>query len=190
MPRYKETGGIARAEDYLRGVALVDEAFTDNSDTVRAIINLSWHYPWLGFKDNKSHITEEDYEVWKRQLYNHIRSLIRKGVFVVTGAGNGNAKGYPAFFGVSGTELEIPEVLVVGGADPRTGEKAKTSFWDPSVNIPHIYAPGTDVIAAQGDKAKWTREGLGLRKKGGYKVSDGTSDGKSKLPKSIFVQIN
>ncbi|KAK2787714.1 hypothetical protein FQN53_004737 [Emmonsiellopsis sp. PD_33] len=176
VPRRKQSGSGGTPDDYLRGVALVNDAFTGDSGTVRAILNLSWRYNLQLFKQGAPEATNQDFEVWKERLHVHITSLIRKGVFVVTGSGNGYP-GYPGLFGSSKDDKNIPELLVVGAANPVTGKRGTTSFFEPSIGIPHIYGPGEDVIAPDGNKATWRRPIFPDR--GTYKVSTGTSDATS-----------
>ncbi|KAK2799489.1 hypothetical protein FQN50_008461 [Emmonsiellopsis sp. PD_5] len=176
VPRRKQNGSGGTPDDYLRGVAMVNDAFTGDSGTVRAILNLSWRYNLALFKQGAPEATDQDFEVWKERLHVHITSLIRKGVFVVTGSGNGYP-GYPGLFGSSKDERQIPELLVVGAANPVTGKRGSTSFFEPSIGIPHIYGPGESVIAPDGNKATWRRPIFPDR--GTYKVSTGTSDATS-----------
>ncbi|KAK2763346.1 hypothetical protein FQN54_009982 [Arachnomyces sp. PD_36] len=175
MPRMKKSGRGAGPEYWLRGVSIVGDQFTDNSETVRAIINLSFHYSLEKFQGGQPGATEEAYDVWTRRLNAHITSLIQKGVFVVTGSGNGEFRGYPALFGGMGLQLQIPEILVVG-AVRANGNAWIQSYMNPGLQIPHISAPGERVVAAQGDKAKWEKSRFLNKPEGTYKISDGTSD--------------
>lgn len=89
MPRKYQTGAGASPQNFLEGVYAVDDAITENSRETQAILSLSWYYDFQGYSAQVGeHLTESAYEIWKFRLYSVLKSLIRKGVFVVTGTGN------------------------------------------------------------------------------------------------------
>ena len=84
MPRRSVDGGNYHAEDWLRGVTMINERITEKTDVTQAIVCLSWLYS-IGLFDNRG---PEFREEWKRELANAITELSEKGVLVVTGSGN------------------------------------------------------------------------------------------------------
>lgn len=87
VPRIKPQGGGASPEHYLEAVAMADSAFTGDSGETRAILSLSWVYSSDIFMVGEF-LTRPIFELWKLRLYKILKSLVRKGVFVVTGSGN------------------------------------------------------------------------------------------------------
>ncbi|PGH04870.1 hypothetical protein AJ79_06955 [Helicocarpus griseus UAMH5409] len=149
VPRRDEKGGGATPEDYLQGVSLVNDLFTDSSQTVRAILNLSWRYDFGLFKQGVvDGITNEDFEVWTLRLHALITALIQK-----------------ASLWFLGQEIHFPDTLVYS--------MFTSSFFHPDWNIPHIYAPGGHTLGPNGNKTTWHRTLLPNRAT--YKVSQGTS---------------
>lgn len=146
-------------------------------------------------------------------MHGILTGLIEKGIFLVTGAGNGAAVSssstwrsrandvkmqintLPATFSSELTkdfDLSIPELLVVGAAHPDKGNRWWMSGQPPNTAdaIPHIYAPGANLLVANGNRDEWPEtsqsEGTNAEKrqngnkKSHYKFSQGTSDGEYK----------
>ncbi|PGH19191.1 hypothetical protein AJ80_04162 [Polytolypa hystricis UAMH7299] len=185
VPRRQKKGGGNTPEDFLQGVSMVNDVFSDDSGVTRAILSLSWTY-WLElYQKGSGEDSEEAFKLWQRRLYDLLTSLIRKGVFVVTGSGNqAVVNSWPALFGAERSKVEpenqegwlhIPELLVVGAVDPRTGDIWWKSGVDVAKELPHIYAPGANTLGTQGNKGKWLKGTLLNPTEGTYKLEQGTS---------------
>ncbi|KAK2766892.1 hypothetical protein FQN54_006206 [Arachnomyces sp. PD_36] len=164
VPRRKKLGSGASPENYLEGVAMVDNSIQSGTTDTQAILSLSWYF------DNELYFGRVDrdhksFGLFRQALYQLLTSLIRKGLFVVTGSGNrGVAAGWPALYGAHPATVEpekqdgwlhIPELLVVGSEDLAYGGKSMKSGYSPDKGLPHVYAPGEGILCAQGDKARW-----------------------------------
>lgn len=80
--------------------------------------------------------------------------------------------------GWPGESHYVDGLLVVGGADVLTGNMWSTSGATENIGLPHVYGPGGNLIGADGNKANWGADSNGAA----YKVTSGTSVGKSSLP--------
>ncbi|EEP77496.1 predicted protein [Uncinocarpus reesii 1704] len=182
IPRRDESGGGSTPIDWLNGLGKILDAFPNDSEKTRAIVSLSWIYsPGLFEKSVRrafdlKQIEQSDMEVawmrWQTRMYELLTSLVRKGVFVVVGSGNDLIiNGYPALFGAKpqAGKLHIPELMVVGALDPSNGQRWWKSGIDLPKGLPHIYAPGTGILAAEGNKTKWKNKEF-------YKSTQGTSE--------------
>ncbi|KAF4874181.1 Subtilisin-like protease 3 [Colletotrichum siamense] len=211
VPRKMPAGGGASPEDYLAGLFMIDEAIPDNSDITRAVLSLSWGYTFEMFHGKRlrnsaiegtTNMESEraQFGLYRTNMHRTLTSLINKGFLVVTGAGNkGLINAWPAAFAAERAPddmdpslkddwLHIPELLVAGAAHPESGERWWKTGSAPEVGLPHIYAPGADVVVAEGDKSKWgvsddlpfqpdeDEAGGRVTGKGSYKGSTGTSD--------------
>ncbi|KAF0323324.1 hypothetical protein GQ607_009442, partial [Colletotrichum asianum] len=211
VPRKMPEGGGASPEDYLAGLFMIDEAIPDNSDIARAILSLSWGYTFEMFHGKRLQNSAVDgtidmeseraqFGLYRKKMHRTLTSLVKKGFLVVTGAGNkGVINAWPAAFAAERAPddmdkslkddwLHIPELVVAGAAHPESGERWWKTGSAPEVGLPHIYAPGADVVVAEGDKSKWSvsddlpsqpdedEAGGRVTGKGSYKGSTGTSD--------------
>ena len=82
VPRKREGGGGATPNDWLRGVAMINEKITEKTEVTQAIVSLSWMF---GVGDI---VPDSRLREWQKKLETEITQLIEKGVFVVTGSGN------------------------------------------------------------------------------------------------------
>ncbi|EFW19513.1 conserved hypothetical protein [Coccidioides posadasii str. Silveira] len=179
VPRKNKRGGGFTPQHFLEGVARVNDMILGDSKTTRAILSLSWSYDSEKFIKG-SDASTDDFETWRVRFHGILRTLIQKGVFVVTGSGNNYiVNGWPALFGAEPSTLKpelqanwlhVPELLVVGAVDVFTGERWWKSAIDVDKGLPHIYAPGKHVLGTQGNKGEWRRDFEGT-----YKVEVGTS---------------
>lgn len=85
VPRRNPDGGGYRPQDWLRGVSLINQRITERTEATQAIVSLSW---MLKIKQLNNWGGIEFREIYKASLAAEIRSLIDKGVLVVTGSGN------------------------------------------------------------------------------------------------------
>ena len=97
VPRRRPGGGGSRPEDWLRGLALINQRITETTPSTQAVVCLSWSFPG-GSLD----IYGEDYEKrWVSRPATEINNLIDKGVFVVTGSGNSEIVSFGGFYTVA-----------------------------------------------------------------------------------------
>ncbi|KLJ09918.1 hypothetical protein EMPG_09922 [Blastomyces silverae] len=182
-PRRDPRGSNPVGEDYVLGLSKISDRYSDNSRETRAILSMSFilmqkEFLRTPFKDRGPN----DFDVLIKRVYVLLTDLVRKGIFPVTGAGNevaGIIQGWPALFGANIATLkeherqgwlDIPEILVVGAVDPITGTMSSESGLDIRRHLPHVYAPGAEVIVAEGDKGKWATHG-NYRESGGTSIS-------------------
>lgn len=64
---------------------------------------------------------------------------------------------------------------MLGALDPSNGDRWWKSGLHADESLPHIYAPGSNILVAEGNKTKW------INNRGVYKSPAGTSYGKKKL---------
>ncbi|KAF2103046.1 hypothetical protein NA57DRAFT_72031 [Rhizodiscina lignyota] len=90
---------------------------------------------------------------WISRLFFLLSQIEREGAFMVTGSGNNGASsidGYPAKFGSDQQNPHVDSLLVVGAVDPSTGDMWGGSNYDNGLKLPHVFAPGTNVMCADG----------------------------------------
>ncbi|PGH06628.1 hypothetical protein GX51_02255 [Blastomyces parvus] len=181
-PRRDPRGSSPTGEGIVLGLSKISDRYSDNSGKTRAILSMSLYYNEAGFLRTTTFEDRvpNDFMVWKKRTYELLTDLIRKGIFVVCGAGNSGADfidGWPALFGANPAHVKpevrngwlyIPELLVVGGVSPHTGKRAERARVDVAKRLPHVYAPSEDVVAAEGDKRGWPQNVY-------FKESEGTS---------------
>ncbi|KAI8277031.1 hypothetical protein K4K60_007263 [Colletotrichum sp. SAR11_57] len=203
VPRREKQGGGATPEDWIDAMSAVAGVFADKTTTTRAILCMAQGHKFDDFKsdwektnkkegqDNEKLISEA-WIIFRKSMHGILTGLIEKGFFIVTGAGNGAAiNTLPATFSSELTkdfDLSIPELLVVGAAHPDKGNRWWMSGQPPNTAdaIPHIYAPGANLLVANGNRDEWPEtsqsEGANAEKrqngnrKSPYKFSQGTSD--------------
>ncbi|KAK8104949.1 hypothetical protein PG999_008308 [Apiospora kogelbergensis] len=150
------------------------QTFDKPSDKTLAILNLSWYWTAEGY--DKANKGKDTFFGFRNRLAALINTLIRNGVFVVTGSGNdGYIFGWPSLFGVPqdklwpslnqyrSTWIHIPRLMVVGALNPadgtrwlKSGISAPISTTDDDGQwFPELYAPGSELAFANGDKNKW-----------------------------------
>ncbi|WEW61610.1 hypothetical protein PRK78_007101 [Emydomyces testavorans] len=171
VPR-RHPGGFPEYEDYLDGVARVNDDIGDMKK--KAVLNMSWlvyrhnEHGGLTFPSPKDPKVDNS-DMFRTRLRDLLKVLIRKGVLPVTGSGNLSRRqidGWPASFGKSNAgEDYIPELLVAGAVYV-DGSMWPNSGTDPE-GIPHIWAPGVDIKCATG-MVEFNRENI-------YKATSGTS---------------
>ncbi|KAK2808540.1 hypothetical protein FQN50_004571 [Emmonsiellopsis sp. PD_5] len=174
VPRRHQFGGGARITDYLEGVSTVlDDVGTQGK---RAILLMAFYYPRINpitnlplFRDFEGRDDSDGFRIRLRDL---LRELIRRGVYPVTGAGNGgksSVDGWPAAFGKPNTNDYVPGLIVVG-AVTNSGEKLALTNTD-TAGLPHVWAPGYQVNCA-----------AAVELEAPYRHGSGTSQGMIKLP--------
>jgi len=67
----------------------------------------------------------------------------------------------------------IKDLLVVGAANVLTGDIWDASGVDVEKGLPHVYAPGENIVGVDGDKRNWAFEDRGSE----YRITEGTSVG-------------
>lgn len=189
LPRRYPFGGGATTEDFIEMVAEIDNRITADPDgKLTAVLLLAHLYPREAFyrkhpgTGDRVELNDkpiDDSFGWEWRFYSILQSLIEKGVLVVTGTGNDpytTTDGWPANFGKNDDILRLPDLLVVGSVRP-TGPKVDDNSGHSSnleKGLPHIYAPGFDVMSANGNTFEWSIPGMGYNK-----LTSGTSIGKS-----------
>ncbi|KAJ6438808.1 Copalyl diphosphate synthase-like protein [Purpureocillium lavendulum] len=142
--------GGATFEDYIEGLSKANDDMQGTSAETRAILLMSLFFPRVKFVRNKV-----DYSAgFSGRMEQLLNNLVTKGVVPVTGAGNGQSgkiDGWPANFGAKGGT--VPELLVVGGIDSLAFYRYGN--YDPAKGLPHVYAPGDHVKAADWNKILW-----------------------------------
>ncbi|KAI8271257.1 Sexual differentiation process putative subtilase-type proteinase isp6 [Colletotrichum sp. SAR11_239] len=172
VPRREKQGGGATPEDWIDAMSAVAGVFADKTTTTRAILCMAQGHKFDDFKsdwektnkkegqDNEKLISEA-WIIFRKSMHGILTGLIEKGFFIVTGAGNGAAiNTLPATFSSELTkdfDLSIPELLVVGAAHPDKGNRWWMSGQPPNTAdaIPHIYAPGANLLVANGNRDEW-----------------------------------
>lgn len=105
------------------------------------------------------------------QMRGLLQIMEAKGALMVTGGGNDDARvpvlGWPQTFAL---ENPILEPLLVAGAISLDGQQIKYAQ-SPQQGVPHVFAPGIDVLVADGQPAALA-EGLEANK---YRRASGTS---------------
>ncbi|CAI0652112.1 unnamed protein product, partial [Colletotrichum noveboracense] len=203
VPRRREAGGGAEPKDWIKAMSAVADAFSDKSTTTRAILCMAQGHKFDDFRmdwesqnkkegqDNEK-LLSEAWISFRETMHGILAGIIEKGVFIATGAGNdGVIHALPAAFTselIKDFDLSIPELLVVGAAYPGEGSRYRRSGQPPNMvdALPHIYAPGADLLVANGNRNEWPEtsqaEGINAEKrqngekKSHYKFSQGTSD--------------
>lgn len=179
-----------------------DIGFQYSKQQTTAVVLLATYFPkevfyrrrlsdggWLRDSNNQY---IDDSTGWVDEAYKLLANMEAKGALIVTGTGNsGNnvVDGWPARFGMKTSSLQISSLIVAGSVTP-DGEKALHNF-DPAGGVPHgmlhlcaatvrtitdhgtVYAPGDQVVVAEGDRSKW--QGAGLTR-----GSSGSSDGRQR----------
>lgn len=158
MPCRAHPNGVKKAmqgSDWIDGLGMINDQLDGSSPTV-ILMASSWN---LNFFPGP-----EGPEQWDGFVLRHkelLDSLASKGAILVTGTGNGHSArvdGVPGRYGKPGLgSAHVPSLLVVGGlyADGVTG------IWgdsEPESGVPHVYAPGKNMISLDGDKSFWKPE--------------------------------
>ncbi|TPX20804.1 hypothetical protein DIZ76_016700 [Coccidioides immitis] len=126
VPRKNKRGGGFTPQHFLEGVARVNDMILGDSKTTRAILSLSWSYDSEKFIKG-SDASTDDFETWRVRFHGILRTLIQKGVFVVTGSGNNHiVNGWPALFGAEPSTLK-PELQANWLARLSHGSKSKAT---------------------------------------------------------------
>ncbi|KAI1377097.1 peptidase S8/S53 domain-containing protein [Hypoxylon crocopeplum] len=173
-------GGDSTNEDYIEAISRVNDHLTEKTTEAKAIVLLAQHHERGNFVRNEKGLlaTKDDAERkdfsagFSTRMRFLLTDLASKGALIVTGTGNDKDNtdmidGFPANFGRV-DENPIPELLAVGAVN-------STSFVrhfqvDYAHGLPHIFAPGQGVKAAEGSPNNWV-----LPENTHYKTSHGTS---------------
>jgi hypothetical protein len=106
---------------------------------------MSFYWPKAGLKDHYG---------TSLQMSWLLRALVDKGLFAVTGTGNSGLTtmdGIPAIFAAQNAPTRhgthIPELLVLGAVNAQGQLYPRTNTYL-AYGLPHIYAPGWDVMTA------------------------------------------
>jgi hypothetical protein len=99
VPRRRDTGHGATAEDYLAGVGKLIDIFAESSQSTRAIVSLSWNFNQERYIGGLGGTPSDPvfgptfeldalFPYWQMRLQDLLKSLVERGFFVVTGSGN------------------------------------------------------------------------------------------------------
>jgi hypothetical protein len=144
-----------QGSDWIDGLGMINDELDGSSPTV-ILMASSWALKFFPGPEGP--------DQWDGFVLRHkdlLDSLASKGAVLVTGAGNGQSPrvdGVPGRYGKPGLgSAHVPSLLVVGGlyADGVTG------IWgdsEPASGVPHVYAPGKNMISLDGDKSFWKPE--------------------------------
>lgn len=187
LPRKYPFGGGFSTEDYIETIGEIDNRITAAPDgKLTAVLLLAHFYPRTVFYRKQPGTGDrelingqpiDDSFGWELRLHTILRSLMDKGVLVVTGSGNLPLPGidaWPANFGKNNDILRLPELLVVGSVRPSgpKDDRNRGHSSDLEKGLPHVYAPGFDVMSANGNTFEWETKGYN-------KPTSGTSIGES-----------
>ncbi|KAL8407129.1 hypothetical protein RB596_009670 [Gaeumannomyces avenae] len=169
--RGREEGGGNSPLDFLDALVQVADVYADATHRpgeTRGVVNLSWVYYEALFQFATNFAGDAAWWCWRRRLGVVIRELISKGLLVVVGAGNQlELNAWPALFAAKESEVSnslkhpdrpwiyIPELLVVGALYPSTGGISERSAVLPKGSVPHIWAPGAELLMAVGSRRSW-----------------------------------
>lgn len=186
LPRRYPFGGGFSTEDYIETIGEIDNRITATPDgKLTAVLLLAHSYPRETFYRKRPGTGDrefingqpiDDSFGWELRLHSILQSLMDKGVLIVTGTGNAPLPvidAWPANFGKNNDVLRLPELLVVGSVR-QSGPEIDTirgHSSDVEKGLPHVYAPGIDVMSANGNSFEWEVNGYSKR-------TDGTSIGK------------
>ncbi|EJT70249.1 hypothetical protein GGTG_12422 [Gaeumannomyces tritici R3-111a-1] len=169
--RGREEGGGNSPLDFLDALVQVADVYanaTHRPGETRGVVNLSWVYYEALFQFATNFAGDAAWWCWRRRLGVVIRELTSKGLLVVVGAGNQlELNAWPALFAAKESEVSnslkhpdrpwiyIPELLVVGALYPSTGGISERSAVLPKGSVPHIWAPGAELLMAVGSRRSW-----------------------------------
>lgn len=190
LPR-RSSGPLAGSftpADYIDGLSIINEDIFVNgpplpSQDISAVVMLAQAYHREAFYrrnprtgdliEDANNRPIDDGQGWKNQCKRLIESLATTNrALAVTGLGNdpGTADGfYPASFAAS-TEANPLKTLLVAGAIKSDGGSARYANDRANIGIPHVFAPGVDISAADGQPTQ-------IQAGQPYKNSEGNSDG-------------
>ncbi|KAI1204616.1 peptidase S8/S53 domain-containing protein [Annulohypoxylon truncatum] len=165
-----DRSGHPTNEDWLEAISKVNDHLITRSNEAKAIALLAFHIPRESFmRDGEDH--SAGFDARMRYL---LKDLICKGVLPITGSGNYLEKttvdGFPANYGRSDYD-PIPEVLVVRGVHVPSFELDSQTDFDRG--LPHVFAPGSNIKCAEGNRAVWHQ--IEDKWDGVYRAAKGTS---------------
>lgn len=143
-----------KGADYIDGLSMVNDELDESSPTV-VLMAVYWTTRW--FKGPNGEVSDVYWQGFFSRYLELLESLASKGAILVTGTGNENEPrihGVPASYGKPGFgDLHVPSLLVMGGVSPDgTIAYGNTEF---DAGLPHAYAPGFAIRAADSDKSFW-----------------------------------
>lgn len=145
-------------DEWLQRLAVISNDLGTESSVATSVLLLAVYFPREEFSHDKAY-HDVDVDGFRTEAYLLLRELVRKGVVLVTGSGNyqrgeiGYTDGWPANFGKTNDLLHIPSMMVVGAVDSQ-GQRIYGRADLPN-GVPHFYAPGIDVTAANGNENAW-----------------------------------
>lgn len=168
MPCRYDHRGVKRGmqgADWIDGLSKINDRLDRSTPTV-VLMAVFWTPAWFPGPDGMNN--------WYGFLWRHkelLDEMAKKGAILVTGTGNegyNHVRGVPGTYGKPGLgSLYVPELIVVGGlaVDQTEKETELWSIWgnhEDEAGVPHVYAPGRNMIALEGNKALWIPPSNGL----------------------------
>ncbi|KAH6891280.1 peptidase S8/S53 domain-containing protein [Thelonectria olida] len=185
LPRRNNIGYWTQ-EDFIDTIAAIDERLA-NDGGANGVLLLAHYYIRPAFYRLKGDGTADPLLIngepidqsfgFEWRLHTIIQSIVEKGMLVITGSGNEPGKstidGWPQNYAKRDDSLRIPELLVVGAVQPDEPGDGVLGYGstDLAQGLPHVYAPGHLVQAAEGNSNQWGGGGY-------YKRTSGSSIGK------------
>ncbi len=189
LPRRRPTGGGFTPEDWLKGLESISSDLGPRESTeLKGILLLAQDWIAEAFRrrdpQRPSEIVTDargnfiiDFEGFTTQARALLVQLQSKGVLIVSGAGNGRSAtpiiGWPQVFAFDKQDPPLDSLLLVG-AISTDGKEVKYSM-SPDKGLPQVFAPGIDILTAQGKPIELAK-GLQTHK---YTSGSGTSICKS-----------
>ncbi|KAH7139640.1 hypothetical protein B0J13DRAFT_638583 [Dactylonectria estremocensis] len=188
LPRKRATGMGFTPEDYLETLAEVNERMTGDGSTASGVLLLAQMYQRNFFYRLKGDGTTNPLTLngatfdesfgFEWRLHTLLEQIMAKGNIVVTGAGNvqsATIDGWPQNFGKNSGILQLPDIIVVGAVTP--GEPGASDVLvygstDLASGLPHVYAPGYNMMVADGNRQLWNAD----KTEGIHRTGKGTSD--------------
>lgn len=182
MPRRAPNGGRWKYQDWLEGLAAINEDLGSMSgQSISAIVLMAQCWQQEAFIRLNPGTGGVERDVNDHPIYDtfgptiamrqQLQLLQAKGVLLITGGGNDrsllNTIGWPQLFAVENPTLES---LLLAGAISLDG-MATQYPQSPQQGVPQVFAPGLDVLAAQGQPSELAK-GLEANT---YKIASGTS---------------
>lgn len=197
LPRRVRSGGGFSPEDFVEMLDEINDRIPEDGSNHVLLLAHMWHREY--FNRLKGDKTKGPLEVdgkafdmslgFEYRLHTVLEALLEKEVIVVTGSGNkkvSSIDGWPQNFGKLSNPLSLPQLIVVGGIPSREptdiGYGAGVGQTDLAQGLPHVYAPGYDLIVAQGATHLRDNEADMMR------PSRGTIDGESSLSPARVIE--
>ncbi|USW48502.1 Putative peptidase S8/S53 domain superfamily [Septoria linicola] len=173
LPRRSTQYGGILPEDWLAGLGKTYEDLgraQTVSTSATSIILLAQYYPREQFSardrirtvikgpDGKDIDESAGFEI---SAGKQLRKLTSRGASIVTGSGtldNNQVDGWPANLGKP-LQIEYIPSMIVAGSISTDGKRVKNSL-DTAGPLLHVWAPGIDLLGANGNRIDWESEGL------------------------------